>query len=74
MPRPCTGMTNRLKLTIAMTLATAGLLVTGAQAANPVVPRLDCAHPASLRLVRFEDGSAQLRCGRRLLVRVSSPG
>ncbi|HEY8081986.1 MAG TPA: hypothetical protein VIE64_00340 [Solirubrobacterales bacterium] len=32
-----------------------------------------CEHPATLRLIRFEDGSAQLRCGRRILVRVSIP-
>jgi hypothetical protein len=33
-----------------------------------------CERPAKLRLVRFEDSSAQLFCGRRLLVRVSVPG
>jgi hypothetical protein len=57
-----------------MTIAGAGLLTSGAKASDPAVPRLSCAHPASLHLVRFEDGSAQLRCGPRLLVRVSSPG
>ncbi len=36
--------------------------------------RMHCGRPEVLRLVRFEDGSAQLRCGRRLLVRVSVPG
>lgn len=71
---PCTAMTSRLRFTIAMTVATAGLLATGARASDQAVPRLDCARPSSLRLVRFEDGSAQLRCGPRLLVRVSSPG
>jgi hypothetical protein len=33
-----------------------------------------CGRPEALRLRRFEDGSGQLRCGRRLLVRVSVPG
>ncbi len=32
-----------------------------------------CSRPPTLRLIRFEDGSAQLRCGRRILVRVSVP-
>ncbi|HUB99949.1 MAG TPA: hypothetical protein VMS11_09010 [Solirubrobacterales bacterium] len=34
-------------------------------------PRVECAIPARLRLHRFEDGSARLECGRRILVRVS---
>lgn len=38
-------------------------------AAGP--PRVECAIPAKLRLHRFEDGSARLECGRRVLVRVS---
>lgn len=41
------------------------------------VPRsfgVRCERPPKLKLVRFEDGSAQLRCGRRILVRVSVPG
>jgi hypothetical protein len=33
-----------------------------------------CEHPARLRLIRFEDGSALLRCGSRILVRISVPG
>lgn len=37
-------------------------------------PRIECARPLELRLVRFGDGSARLACGRRLLVRVSVPG
>jgi hypothetical protein len=38
------------------------------------VPRLGCARPPALHLIRFEDGSAQLRCGSDLLARISSPG
>lgn len=37
-------------------------------------PRLLCARPGALRLRRFEDGSAQLLCGGRLLARVAVPG
>jgi hypothetical protein len=37
-------------------------------------PRIECRRPPDLQLVRFEDGSARLECGRRLLVRVSVPG
>ena len=33
-----------------------------------------CERPSTLRLRRFEDGSARLECGARLLVRVSVPG
>ena len=37
------------------------------------VPRVQCDQPARLRLQRFEDGSAKLWCGARLLMRVSVP-
>lgn len=37
-------------------------------------PRVRCPRSRALRLRRFEDGSAQLRCGRRVLVRVAVPG
>lgn len=33
-----------------------------------------CARPSALHLLRFEDGSAQLKCGARVLTRVSIPG
>jgi hypothetical protein len=36
--------------------------------------RLKCRRPPELRLIRFEDGSARLQCGRSLLVRISVPG
>jgi hypothetical protein len=36
--------------------------------------RVQCATPERLRLHRFEDGSAWLECGRRVLVRISVPG
>jgi hypothetical protein len=37
-------------------------------------PRIECHRPPELRLTRFEDGSARLECGERLLVRISVPG
>ena len=41
----------------------------------PAAPhRLYCGDPEHLRLRRFEDGSAWLRCGARTLARVSVPG
>lgn len=36
-------------------------------------PRVHCEKPGALRLLRFEDGSAQLRCAARVLVRVAVP-
>jgi hypothetical protein len=38
------------------------------------VPRVRCEHPRTLRLRRFEDRSARLECGGRVIVRVSVPG
>ena len=37
-------------------------------------PRVFCERPRSLRLHRFEDRSARLECGGRVIVRVSVPG
>lgn len=37
-------------------------------------PGARCGKPRALRLVRFEDGSAQLLCGPRILFRVTVPG
>lgn len=38
------------------------------------VPRIECPAPQTLRLRRFEDGSAQVLCARRVIVRISVPG
>lgn len=46
----------------------------GAGAASQTAIRTECERPGSLRLVRFEDGSAQLRCAGRILMRVAVPG
>jgi hypothetical protein len=39
-----------------------------------VAPRVFCEHPHSLHLHRFEDRSARLECGGRVIVGVSVPG
>jgi hypothetical protein len=38
------------------------------------VPRVRCERPRTLRLQRFEDRSARLECGGRVIVRVTVPG
>jgi hypothetical protein len=38
------------------------------------VPRVLCQHPRTLHLHRFEDRSARLECGGRVIVRVLVPG
>jgi hypothetical protein len=73
------GMTTYTRFLLAMAIAMAGLLI-GAQGGGPApiaatrISSLECSRPASLRLLRFEDGSAQLRCGDALLARISAPG
>jgi hypothetical protein len=37
-------------------------------------PRVYCPRPRTLRLIRYEDGSARLICAGRVLARVSVPG
>jgi hypothetical protein len=49
----------------------AGDIASPSAAAGP--GRVECATPARLHLRRFEDGSARLECGHRVLVRVSVP-
>ena len=73
----CRGV---LLVTLAPGAIFSGLLMRGIDAeatAEPAVaspPRLHCDAPATLRLRRFEDRSAQLLCGRRVIVRISVPG
>lgn len=73
----CRGV---LLVTLAPGAVTGGLLARGVgaePAAEPVAappPRVHCAAPETLRLRRFEDGSAQLLCAGRVLVRVAVPG
>lgn len=71
-----------LLVTLAPGAVFSGLLMRGIEAeakpaAEPAVassPRVHCAAPATLRLRRFEDRSAQLLCGHRVIVRISVPG
>ena len=42
--------------------------------ARPEVPKVFCERPRTLHLHRFEDRSARLECGGRVVVRVSVPG
>jgi hypothetical protein len=70
-------MKTRLRFSIALAIAAAALAIaSGRSPSAPAMPavRLECAAARILRLHRFEDGSAQLFCGSRLLVRISSPG
>jgi len=63
-----------MALRTAAALALCVVLATGiASAAEPRALRVGCEEPRLLRLVRYEDGSARLYCGARLLVRVSVP-
>ena len=52
-----------------LSLAGGGAAIAGGGPA----PRVQCDQPARLKLQRFEDGSAKLWCGRRLLLRVGVP-
>ena len=54
---------------VASAFTTGGLAVAGGGPA----PRVQCDQPARLKLQRFEDGSARLWCGARLLLRVGVP-
>jgi len=60
-------------LSIAVALLSIGGGRSSSAPARPAL-RLECATPRALHLRRFEDGSAQLRCGGQLLARISSPG
>ena len=53
-------------------LAVAALWAGGRAAATPAA-RVECPKPRTLRLVRYEDRSARLYCGGRVLVRISVP-
>jgi hypothetical protein len=53
-------------VTLAISLASA--------AAPPRVDRVECDRPRTLRLHRFEDGSARLECAGQILVRIDVPG
>jgi hypothetical protein len=53
--------------------AIAGTPAAGERTDSRPTPRVECTRPGTLRLHRFEDGSAQLLCARQVIVRVSVP-
>lgn len=68
----------------ALSVITLGVSVRPACSSRPVdfapfrlataPARVECANADQLTLRRYEDGSARLECGHRVLVRVSVPG
>jgi hypothetical protein len=60
-------------LLIALVLLAVSLWPAPGASGAPDVARVECDRPATLRLHRFEDGSARLECAGRALVRVSVP-
>ena len=65
---------RRLALIALCAVALSSLAGSGsAIAGGGPAPRVQCDQPARLKLQRFEDGSAKLWCGRRLLLRVAVP-
>ncbi len=66
-------MRSRLGILIVLLVAAASGGAGAAQAGGEDPRRLQCGQPERLRLQRFEDGSAKLWCGRRLLASVSVP-
>ena len=61
----------RIRLLFAV-LALAAALADAALA-DVAAPRVECGQPRLLHLQRFEDGSARLWCGQRLLLRIGVP-
>jgi hypothetical protein len=55
-----------------LVLVVASIAAGGADA-HSRVPRVECDQPDALRLVRYEDGSAHLKCGDREIARVGVP-
>lgn len=62
-----------LALGVAAAKTPAATPIFGVAKTSPNALRAYCATPATLRLARFEDGSAQLKCASRILVRISVP-
>ena len=50
-----------------------GVTLSSQMAAAAPAARVECPKPRTLRLVRYEDRSARLYCGGRVLVRISVP-
>jgi hypothetical protein len=60
-----------------VTLLLASLVILAASfspaTGSPRIDRVECDRPRTLRLHRFEDGSARLECAGRILVRIGVP-
>lgn len=75
-------MKKALAFLLTASLATLAFAVSSVAAPDRVAvtlsadppPRVECTAPRTLRLHRFEDGSARLECQARTLVRISVPG
>ncbi len=63
-----------LGLGVAAAKSAAATATFGLVKAKPSALQVACSQPVTLRLARFEDGSAQLKCAGHILVRVSVPG
>jgi len=63
-----------LSLLLGALPALATPLTTSAGFQRGGAPKVLCEHPSTLRLHRFEDRSARLECGGRVIVRISVPG
>jgi hypothetical protein len=66
----------RLLLLFLLSLTGLAIPLNASAGSEPLkgAPRVRCEHPRSLHLHRFEDRSARLECGGRVIVRVSIPG
>jgi hypothetical protein len=72
--QPAQRLPRRWAGVLVSVVALVAWLVLGATSSNGAsAPAVECGRPAKLELHRFEDGSARLLCGRRVLVRVEVP-
>lgn len=65
-----------LLLLLLLSLTGLAIPLTSSAGSEPRVggPKVFCERPRTLRLHRFEDRSARLECGGRVIVRVAVPG
>lgn len=67
---------RRLLAFLLLTLTGLAIPLNNSAGSDPrgQAPKVFCERPRSLRLHRFEDRSARLECGGRVIVRVAVPG
>jgi hypothetical protein len=67
---------RRLLPLLLLSLTGLAIPLNGSAGSEPrgEAPKVFCERPRSLRLHRFEDRSARLECGGRVIVRVGVPG